>query len=91
MVVFPPVAEQLAIAKHLDNELSGIESAISSVERQVSFIREYRTRLVADVVTGQLDVRGVSLPPLPDSDTEDPEAELDDADPQETAEALDEE
>lgn len=28
-------------------------------------LREYRTRLISDVVTGKLDVRGVELPDLP--------------------------
>jgi len=29
-------------------------------EREIDLIREYRTRIIADVVTGQLDVREVS-------------------------------
>ena len=32
-------------------------SAISRLEREIDLLREYRTRLVADVVTGKLDVR----------------------------------
>ena len=31
--------------------------AISRLEREIELLREYRTRLVADVVTGKLDVR----------------------------------
>jgi type I restriction enzyme, S subunit len=31
--------------------------AISAAERTVNLLREYRTRLIADVVTGKLDVR----------------------------------
>ena len=30
---------------------------ISRLEREIELLREYRTRLVADVVTGKLDVR----------------------------------
>ncbi len=30
--------------------------------REIDLVREYRTRLIADVVTGRLDVRGVELP-----------------------------
>jgi type I restriction enzyme S subunit len=34
------------------------------VRRQVDLVREYHTRLIADVVTGKLDVRDVTLPDL---------------------------
>ena len=78
----------------IEKRLAPIVSTMEQAERQILLLREYRTRLIADVVTGQLDVRGVSLPPLPDSDADDPEADLDDADDAdllEAAEALDEE
>ena len=38
---------------------------ISRLEREIELLREYRTRLVADVVTGKLDVREAVLH-LPD-------------------------
>lgn len=34
-----------------------MNTAINHLEREISLLREYRTRLVADVVTGKLDVR----------------------------------
>jgi type I restriction enzyme S subunit len=34
-----------------------VETAIDAAQREIDLIREYRTRLVADVVTGRLDVR----------------------------------
>ena len=36
---------------------AGIDAAISRARRQIELLREYRTRLIADVVTGKLDVR----------------------------------
>ncbi|MHB2007151.1 MAG: restriction endonuclease subunit S [Acidobacteriaceae bacterium] len=56
-VPFPPVEEQRQIIAQLDIDLSGINTAISRLEREIDLIREYRIRLVADVVTGKLDVR----------------------------------
>ncbi len=53
----PPLSEQEKIAASLDNELLGCDTAISRLEREIELLREYRTRLVADVVTGKLDVR----------------------------------
>ena len=55
--VVPPVAEQVAIVKYTEQESQALNTAISRLEREIELLREYRTRLVADVVTGKLDVR----------------------------------
>jgi type I restriction enzyme S subunit len=34
----------------------------AAIEREISLLHEYRTRLISDVVTGKLDVRGVAVP-----------------------------
>jgi type I restriction enzyme S subunit len=64
-VALPPREEQGAILKRLAGELCGVNTAISRLEREIELLREYRTRLVADVVTGKLDVRGAAAR-LPD-------------------------
>ena len=56
-VLTPPVPEQTAIVRYLDHETSDIDTAITRARRQIELIEEYRTRLIADVVTGKLDVR----------------------------------
>lgn len=56
-VPVPAVDEQRAIMDALDSELSTINTVISVTESEITLLREYRTRLVADVVTGKLDVR----------------------------------
>ena len=56
-ILLPSVAEQEAITKHLTSELGPIQSAAERAQSQISLLREYRTRLIADVVTGKLDVR----------------------------------
>ena len=38
------------------------DKAISSIQGQITLLHEYRTRLISDVVTGKLDVRGVAVP-----------------------------
>ncbi len=53
----PPLAEATAIADKLEEETEVTLIAISRLEREIDLLREYRTRLVADVVTGKLDVR----------------------------------
>jgi len=79
----PSVDEQQAIVKQVAIETRPLNEAISRLEREIDFLREYRTRLIADVVTGKLDVReaAASLPeaatsgiePETDDEAEDPE------------------
>ena len=52
-----PLSEQAAIVEYLDKATAAIDDAIVRVRRQIDLLQEYRTRLVADVVTGKLDVR----------------------------------
>jgi type I restriction enzyme S subunit len=54
---FPPLDEQGQIAKRAEAETAAFDSGIGRLEREIDLLREYRTRLVADVVTGKLDVR----------------------------------
>ena len=53
----PTLDEQNAIVDSLDSQCSAFTTAITRLEREIELFREYRTRLVADVVTGKLDVR----------------------------------
>ena len=66
--VFPPLTEQKRIADSLDAELEGMTQIVQRLKREISLLREYRTRLVADVVTGKLDVRDAAAR-LPDDAT----------------------
>jgi type I restriction enzyme S subunit len=61
----PPSNEQLEIVAGIDRDILPISTAISRFEREIELLREYRTRLVADVVTGKLDVREAAAK-LPD-------------------------
>ena len=54
----PPLTESSRLRRTtLDRVTSDIDTAINSAHRQIDLMNEYRTRLIADVVTGQLDVR----------------------------------
>jgi len=90
-VGWPPITEQAAIVTYLDEATASFERVIASARREIDLLREYRTRLIADVVTGKLDVReaAVRLPdeveeaePLDEIDAEgdSDEAGSDDAD-----------
>ena len=87
-IILPPAAEQFRIVKSIEVETAELNTAIFRLEREIDLLREYRTRLVADVVTGKLDVREAAAR-LPD------EAPLDsihdDADQSDETDAADEE
>ena len=55
--VFPPLAEQEAIAAFLDKETARIDGLTSQVERAIKRLQEYRTALITAAVTGKIDVR----------------------------------
>ena len=57
ILAIPPLPEQTAIARFLDNAIANTTSAIGHANREIELLREYRTRLIADVVTGKLDVQ----------------------------------
>jgi len=63
-VSLPSVEEQISIVQGLAKDLLGVNTAINRIDHEIELLREYRTRLTADVVTGKLDVRDAakSLP-----------------------------
>ena len=63
-IPLPSVDEQVTIVRHLAEVSAHIDASMELAHRQVSLIGEYRTRLIADVVTGQIAVRDavVELP-----------------------------
>ena len=66
-IALPSKEEQSAILRALRKETASLGAAVSRARRQIKLMEEYRTRLIADVVTGKLDVREASAQ-LPDED-----------------------
>ncbi|MEA1866945.1 MAG: restriction endonuclease subunit S [Thermodesulfobacteriota bacterium] len=56
-IAFPKLQEQKQILSNVYRDIREAEVAISHREREITLLREFRTRLIADVVTGKLDVR----------------------------------
>jgi len=86
LIILPPAPEQQHILHSIATETAQLTTAITHLEREIELLRKYRTRLVADVVTGKLDVRPAArqLPtepltpqpaPAPEELTEPEEAE----------------
>ena len=54
---FPSVIEQNTIVKFIQEGATIIDKAISKAQREIELIKEYRTTLISDAVTGKIDVR----------------------------------
>ena len=52
----PPLAEQRAIVAYIEARAAKIDAAVAGLEREVAAMKEYKQRLIADVVTGQRKV-----------------------------------
>ena len=71
-VFTPPVPEQIAIVRYLNHETASIDAAIDRARGQIELLHEFRTRLIADVVTGKLDVREAAAGLPDEADDRDP-------------------
>jgi hypothetical protein len=63
----PPFAEQNAILEEIADDTRRLHCANDHARRESELLREYRARLIADVVTGKLDVREAAVR-LPEAD-----------------------
>jgi len=63
LIAVPPKNEQLRLVQHIQTEIKSLRRAINRAQQEIDLIREYRTRLISDVVTGKVDVRHLAPPP----------------------------
>jgi type I restriction enzyme S subunit len=93
-IAVPPAEQQQAIIESCDAATFELTRAIVSARREIDLILEFRTRLIADVVTGKLDVRALatSLPDITElepidepADSEDLDEAVDDPESEEVA------
>ena len=64
-VFLPPEHEQVSVLEYVGIQVTKMEGLIASAEGGLELLDEYRTRLIADVVTGKLDVRAAAVRPPP--------------------------
>ena len=78
-VFLPPEHEQVSVLEYVAIQVRKIEGLIASTERGLQLLDEYCTRLIADVVTGSLDVREATAR-LPRGEGDNPQAERESCD-----------
>jgi len=66
-VPLPPLEEQDEICLFLEQKMNFIDSQINSVTEAIDRLKEYRTALITNAVTGKIDVRDIKLPETPSS------------------------
>ncbi len=56
-IVEPPIEEQNQISEYVHRQLMRVEEATGKVHQEIQLLKEYKTALVSEVVTGKVDVR----------------------------------
>jgi type I restriction enzyme S subunit len=87
-IPLPPLNEQYILLEQLLKKSTKIDQAITRAQREIELMREYRTRLIADVVNGQVDVRGIEVPEVAEAEV-DASSPLQDEDTAEADDLLD--
>ena len=57
----PPLPEQHQIVSYIEQETFKIDTTISHIEKEIALVEEYKTALIAEAVTGKIDVRNYEL------------------------------
>ena len=60
--VLPPFSEQIKITEFLNSQENKLTLAQQKIEKAIALLKEYRTALITNAVTGKIDVRSVPLP-----------------------------
>lgn len=60
-IPLPPIEEQNAIVEYIESKANKIDTMIEALKAEIDRLTEYKQRLISDVVTGQIDVRGEQI------------------------------
>lgn len=62
IITLPREADQNKVVSRINEIIDQVKKAIAVLTDEISVLREYRVRIVADTVTGKIDVRGIDVP-----------------------------
>lgn len=54
--------EQTKIVHYIETETTKIEKTINTIEKEITLVEEYKTALIAEAVTGKIDIRNFEIP-----------------------------
>lgn len=61
-IITPSLQEQILIVNYIELETDKINKTISTIEREITLVEEYKIALIAEAVTGKIDARGFKVP-----------------------------
>lgn len=76
IISFPNLSEQTTIVSHIEKETAIINKTIATIEKEIALVQEYRTAIIAEAVTGKIDVRSYEFSTIEEETYEDLEEEL---------------
>jgi restriction endonuclease S subunit len=56
-ISLPPLDEQQAIVFYIEEKCQKIDTLITELQAEIDYLKEYKQRLIADCVTGQVNVQ----------------------------------
>ena len=62
VVPIPSKKEQMEIVEYLDGLSNKFDATIKKLTEEVAVLEEYKNKIIADTVTGKIDVRGIEIP-----------------------------
>lgn len=62
VVPIPSKKEQMEIVEYLDGLNNKFDATIKKLTEEVAVLEEYKNKIIADTVTGKIDVRGIDIP-----------------------------
>lgn len=68
-VPIPPIEEQQQIVSYIETETSKLDQTISTIEKEIALVEEYKTSLIAEAVTGKIDVRDFVIPEVEETES----------------------
>ncbi len=60
-ICLPIIEEQLNIVNYVRNQHLRIDTLLSKTQQEIELLKEYKTALISEVVTGKVDVRNIKL------------------------------
>ena len=61
LIPIPPIEEQNAIVEYIESKTNKVDIMIEALKAEIDRLIEYKQRLISDVVSGQIDVRGEQI------------------------------
>lgn len=62
IICLPPIKEQKLISQYLDQKTTQIDQQKAKIKQAIELLKEYRTSLITNAVTGKIDVRQIAVP-----------------------------